>query len=358
MDEPIAQARLDAEWLGLTASRDLFSLASRTTKTYADALELVQPLSKRLYSPEEGMIAAHHEPKDIRHYRQIALARSERDHITVSPADVLTEEIEEFERLIKAKSSDTDTIKKALQKRRQLREKFAKTKVTENSIIVQDVFVSHHLQVPTSAPLRKGYVEYQVGRRRALRVRMLHPDKPEHITGADVIYEVCDEQTKTARVALVQYKIWDGETLCFSSSHSLMPQVQRLGAFACQNELCVPASKKPIDAYRMPHCTAFLRLTDRLQEPDAQLISSGEHFPVCKLETILGKPVSKSAILHRGSLLGTSVSQRTFAELFTRKMLGSKSLEYSDMERLYQTAALFDADDKISLHAQEIDFED
>lgn len=47
-------------------------------------------------------------------------------------------------------------------------------------------------------------------------MRLLHPDPPEYSLGADLIYETYWEKKKLARIVLIQYKVWDGETLYLS----------------------------------------------------------------------------------------------------------------------------------------------
>ncbi len=188
---------------------------------------------------------------------------------------------------------------------------------------------------------------------RALRIRVLHPDKPEHTRGADLIYEFCDQESRIARIALLQCKIWDGHTLRFSDAKNLDAQLQRLSSVSCEQELCnCPNFEQPPKGYRLPYCAAFLRPTDRLQRPDATLVSSGTHVPVCVARTVSLESTGGRA-LRRDPLRGRSVSQRLFEELFNRGMLGSRWLPYQEIEALYREHRILDSDQRIIVYAQE-----
>lgn len=66
------------------------------------------------------------------------------------------------------------------------------------------------------------YVDYKIAKDRFLRIRLLHPDKAEHILGADLIYEQYDVDTEKVRIAVLQYKTWENGVLYFSQG-SIFP---------------------------------------------------------------------------------------------------------------------------------------
>ena len=67
-------------------------------------------------------------------------------------------------------------------------------------------------------------------------------------------------------MAVIQYKMWDGHS--FHQDPRLLKQTARLKKFACVNRLCDP-DWDDRRTYRLPNCAAFLRPTDRLQNPDS-----------------------------------------------------------------------------------------
>ena len=77
----------------------------------------------------------------------------------------------------------------------------------------------------------------------------------EYKTGADIFYEHLDEKRRVARLAIVQFKGWDGES--FHQDKRMIKQIERMEAFSCNNQLC-----NLIDAKRLAHlatCMAFLK---------------------------------------------------------------------------------------------------
>ncbi|WP_218008512.1 hypothetical protein, partial [Janthinobacterium agaricidamnosum] len=94
--------------------------------------------------------------------------------------------------------------------------------------------------------MAKGLLEMGAGQARRdfelpdggmLRVRVLHPDKPEQVTGADVIYERHSIDQEEASIVIVQYKIWENRTLRLTDPR-LLQQLDKMRTFACGNYLC------------------------------------------------------------------------------------------------------------------------
>ena len=197
------------------------------------------------------------------------------------------------------------------------------------------------------------YTEYLLPFERALRIRVLHPDQPEHSSGADLVYEFCDETARLVRLAFVQYKIWDGRNLRFADSKNLDAQLKKLEQITCQRGWCrCRENDGPPKSYRLPFCAAFLRPTDRLQRPDAALISSGIHVPVCIAGTA-SLNENGGRVLRRDPIRSRAVSQRLFEELFNRGMLGSDWLKYEDVETIYREHRILETDQRIVVYAQE-----
>ena len=52
-------------------------------------------------------------------------------------------------------------------------------------------------------------VDYTLGKDSYLRLRLLHPENMEAVTGADLVYEQHYLKKRKIRVMFLQYKIWD-----------------------------------------------------------------------------------------------------------------------------------------------------
>ena len=160
------------------------------------------------------------------------------------------------------------------------------------------------------------------------------------------------KKRKTARVAVIQYKMWDGHS--FHQDPRLLKQTARLKKFACVNRLCDP-DWDDRRTYRLPNCAAFLRPTDRLQNPDSLMISSGLHIPLCVVEASWETNQNQGRSVRKPQLEDRSLSHRVFEELFNCRMVGSKEVKWDDLETIYKELMIFEHDESIILHAQEFD---
>ncbi len=158
------------------------------------------------------------------------------------------------------------------------------------------------------------------------------------------------------RIVLVQYKIWDGKRLYTSQARNLKEQLDKLAKISCETGLCKPYENSArLEAYRMPYCVSFLRPTDKLQDPDSRLISSGLHTPICAIAKAWeptnyegdGEKIEKKRIRSE------SLSHRVFEEMFNTNMIGSRWLTYDEIEQLYRDHKILQHNEKIVLHAQE-----
>lgn len=347
--------RLDAEWLTLNALRETFGIANRgaASATYLDVLEKGHEIAPRLFDPHFSLLLAGQEPPLVREYRQRAEAKSLLDDRPVSPLDLLDGDLAADERLLEAAGGrGRDQLRRSVSAMRRAREWFEERVYSEHKLIARDVYAAERPDLPCTPRSAGSYREYVLPFERALRIRVLHPDKPEHTTGADLVYEFCDEAMKRARIAFVQYKMWDGQSLRFSDAANLASQLSRMQDICCRGGLCAsPEGSGPPASYRLPYCAAFLRPTDRLQRPDAALVSSGLHVPACVATTVSLENVG-GRILRQDPIRGRA-SQRLFEELFHRNMLGSGWFSYEEVENLYREHKILDSDERIVVHAQE-----
>jgi hypothetical protein len=154
------------------------------------------------------------------------------------------------------------------------------------------------------------------------------------------------------RVALLQYKMWSKNELRHDSR--MEEQLNKLMCIGCRGQLCLsPGGDNQQTTYRFPYCSVFLRPTDRLQDPDARLISSGLHIPLCVVSQYWTTTQREGKKLLRTSVERQSVSHAIFEYLFVCSHVGSREIDSQDLEKYYQKWGILEDDDCIILHAQE-----
>ena len=348
------QRRLDAEWLTLSAIREMLGIGLKGpgVPTYRESLAVGRVLAPGIFDSDTTLLYDNAEPQLVRQYRQQALAQSEKGNRTIAPIDLVDEDIDKFASLLGTKQ-ETDQLEQRIRilqsTRRQLQEKG----YTETNLIIRDVQKAER-DLPNPPVEYDSYREYRVTASRGLRLRLLHPDPPEHSIGADLVYEHYWEDRRLARLAVIQYKIWDGERLYFSQSEGLEEQIQKMRKAFCQSDLCQqPHTSRPTSEYRLPCCAAFLRPTRKLQSPDSRLISRGLHLPICMIGQSVRFTSQNNKVLESRRFRSEALSHKVFEELFNIGMVGTGWLTYDDVERLYREHSIITPDETIVLHAQE-----
>lgn len=349
--------RLDAEWVTLNAIREMLGIAlkGRLQPTYDQSLAFGKVLAPKIFSSDASIIGKGNESQLAQEYRQAAEAQSAIDKRIVPPLELIDVDIDRFNNLLSNAGEKYDLIKRRLNILQNVRLQFLPKSYTENQLILRDLFkVQRDIPIP---PIEGDtYREFQLTEDRGLRLRLLHPDPPEHLVGADLIYETYWDKKKVARLALVQYKIWDGETLLTSQAKNLKKQLAKLSSIFCEVGLCEPYKDSArLDAYRLPSCTAFLRPTDKLQDPDSRLISSGLHIPICVTSRSWENTgyEGDGEKIERKRIRSESISHKVFEEMFNTNMLGSRWFTYNEIEQLYRDHKILQPNERIVLHAQE-----
>src|SRR5579859_6049360 len=261
------RVRLDAEWVGLIALRDTFGIAvkgdSDRYPTYRATIAIGQVLAPGLYGPETSVLYKEEFSQTARTYIQEAKARSKLEQREVSAVDLMRDEIRKFDALLATETApnELNMLRKRIDQLRDALEEVLEVKNTENMLIFRDAY-----QVERDLPVsHKGrdYREFRISDKRALRIRVLHPDKAEHATGADLSYEsYWDTAGKLlVRLAAVQYKLWHDKSLFIDPR--MQEQLDKLNLALCERGMCREddQNRRP-GAYRLPHCSAFLRPSD------------------------------------------------------------------------------------------------
>lgn len=349
--ERTTHERLDVEWAILIAIREMLGVAlkGKSTPTYEQALEFAKNISPSLFDSESTALGKR-EREIVKEYQQRAEAASLLKSKDVTPVEIVEHEISEFREMART-PGDRDLIQKRLQTLDNIRALLKPKKYSENQLILRDLFkVKRDLPAP---PIEKDtYREFRLDNERGLRIRLLHPDQPEHATGADLIYESYWNKRKVVRVAFVQYKIWNGSTLYSSRSRNLKEQMNKLKAVLCDKGYC-EAPDGTAKRYRLPYCSAFLRPTDKLQNPDSRFFSSGLHVPICVASAAWEDTGHGGKKIERKMIRSEALSPKVFEELLNTNMLGARWLPYSKVEELYRTYKIFDTAERVVLQAQE-----
>lgn len=349
--------RINQEWVVLNAIRGMVKIASKgsmTKSTYDNSLDLGGALYPELLGPETSVLKRERESDTTKEYRQKAELQSIKNSHDVSALELVLADIEEYESLIsiaKAKKGDkkrTDQLKRKLGQLQKAKSELEVKPHSENQLIFRDAY-----NVERNLPeLSKGHAhkDFQLPDGNHLRLRVLHPDRPEHITGADIIYERHNRDTDKVSIVVVQYKIWNEKKL-YLSDPRMKAQIEKMRDFTCGKEICTQAEDE--NSYRFPCCTGFLRPTDKLQNVEQKFISTGEHLPICKIEDCKSIGKKGGELLEYEKIKEVSLSAELFEDLFNRGKIGSRELSFDELKILYEDASVIDSSDTVVIYAQE-----
>ncbi|MGR3772816.1 MULTISPECIES: hypothetical protein [Edwardsiella] len=349
--------RINQEWIALNAIRGMVKIASKgsmSKSTYDNALDLGGVLYPELLGPDNSLLRRERESDTTKEYRQKAELRSIKNEFPITALELVLTDIEDYESLISIARKNRGDKQKSDQLKRRLAQLLkAKSELeikshSENQLIFRDAYNAER-NLPE---LSKGhaYKDFELPDGNYLRLRVLHPDRPEHITGADIIYERHNEKSGKISVVIVQYKIWEDKKLYISDSR-MRDQIDKMRKFTCGNDIC--SLQKGDNTYRFPCCAGFLRPTDRLQHADQKFISTGEHLPICRINDCKSVGKQGGELLEYDKVKEVSLSAELFEELFNRGKVGSRELSRDELEVLYKNASVIDAHDTVVIYAQE-----
>lgn len=343
--------RINREWEALNAIRETLIMSTRgdTSKaTYDSALNFGGILYPELLGDGSSVLRRARESRLTREYRQAAGAKQAMGE-KVSAKELAEKDYNEIQMMVNAVDHGGATeLKRKLAKLSQTRDELDPVAYTEQDLILRDVY-----DADRSLPcIKKGHKirEFELPDDNILRITVYHPDKPEHISGADLMYEVHDTKTETVSVVLVQYKIWKNRTL-YLSDERMMAQIRKMKKYTCEDGLCVCDSDEA--SFRFPYCASFLKPTDYLQSTDQKLRSTGEHIPVCKIEHCSTPTQQAGKKLEYKHIKGVSLSYDVFEAMFNRGRVGSRKLTYAELGEMYEKFKLLREKDRLLIHAQD-----
>ncbi len=349
--------RLDAEWVTLNAVRGMVKIAANgdlAKATYDNALEFGGELYPAMLGADSSILRRERESDIVKEYRQKAQLKSIKQAKDITALSLLQADIAELKDLLEiSKSNNKERAKTDQLKRRLTIFVAAEAELnpvphSENQLIFRDA-LSVERTVPT---LRSGksFRDFELPDSSILRVRVLHPDKPEHVTGADIIYERHLPSEERASIVVVQYKIWEDKTLLMTEPR-MLGQIDRLRAFTCEDKVCEPDDTT--NPYRFPCCAAFLRPTDKLQRPDQSFVSTGEHIPLCRIHDACSRSARGKPQLEYKKMRNISLSNEMFEQLFNKGKIGSRYLTYAELTDLYKRNAIAEDENTVVIYAQE-----
>lgn len=352
-------ARIDAEWIALNAFRGLVKIASKgdlVKSAYDKALHFGGELYPELLGPETSVLRRDQESDTTKEFRQKAELLSRREKATVSPLVLVRVDIEEYKGLLsfaelnRSDKNQVDQLKRRLAQLTLAERELDPTAHSEHQLIFRDAYNADR-DLP-SLGSGQGFRDFQLPDANVLRVRVLHPDKPEHISGADIIYERHDPAEGGVSIVAVQYKIWSDRKL-YLTDPRLQTQLQRLAKFTCGSNVCEQPRDADGHTYRFPCCAGFLRPTDKLQKTDQKYFSTGEHLPICKIDQCKVSTAREADVLRYKDIRHISLNSEMFEYLFNRGKIGSRTIPYIELQKLYAEYSVASAEDSVVIYAQE-----
>ncbi len=343
----------------VVAMRDIISIANKKKQkpTYENSIRLFHDFNPELYED----IIKNLPQRNLSDEAKVFIAKAEAISIEqqkqVSALEILQEEIDSYKKLLKQGELINPDTKKALKNKigslESIKKSLLPRKISENRILIRDT--SRANREDFGAKYLEGndfFVDYKLTNDKYLRIRLLHPDKPEHLTGADLIYEQHDESKGLIRIVFLQYKIWDNGVLYFSKVKNLDEQIKKLQSCLCDQDYCESLDlAENIKEFRFPYCCAFLRPTDKLQEQNERLISSGIHIPICAIEKL---KIADGNKIEKKYLKYSSLTHEFFEHLFNRGFVGSAWLKEEELEDFYKKYKILENDESITFYAREI----
>lgn len=350
----------DVEWLLLNAIRQTFGIGRKSPITYAEAARLAVQLAPNLIERNSELLNTF-DAGLVQLYKALAAVQSKSQNKVVKPVHLLDKEIRSLKRdASHAQPEQMQIINAQI-------EKLERAKIaSEESNWTEDEAIHHDSDIPDPnrnlpvSRIGQGYKEYWVTNDRRLRVKVLHPNRPEWLSGVDLIYENYYDKktdknriTSQVRVAALQYKMWDGKNLYTSEAPSLLSQLEKMENTFCNSGFCKTSRSQNYSTYRLPYCSAFLRPTDKTQLKNTFKVTHAWHVPVCVVIKKFEQTSGENKVLRSNLISNSSTTQEIFQEMFNRGMLGSDWMSVSKLKKLYGQIGIFDNLDRIIIHAQE-----
>jgi hypothetical protein len=349
-DDSLISKRMDGQWLYAVASREGLSIALKRLVKYSEVFAFADKYANEILG-RDSLLINPDESRSARYYRDKANLLTENlqrqtgsSEARIRPIEVLDKEIKELEDLLKSSNASHRTQRVKLQELYGTRGEFEQEETTrrrESEVLLHEWKRGLDLSTFFSHKEDK-YHEFALPGERVMRIRFTHETKAEDIAGVDLIYECHRPKEKKARLAAVQYKLPKGDSPNIVITNDIQNQLDRMCTVFCKNELCVepsfddePMNNRP---YKLPHCCAFFRPTDRLQQFNSRLATSGYHIRRCDIDRVceFTKDGKGNKVITPEISMRHGISYKIFEELFNTERLGSRWLTYEQLQRFHQ----------------------
>lgn len=359
LDKIPDEERKDIAFQLVVAMRDTINIAKKKghKSTYENAIRLFHDFSPKLYNGIVENLPQRNLSDDAKYFIAKAEAISNADDINLTPLEALEREIIENKELVKKGNSLSVEQKKIIRNKiaslESIRKSLKPRSLTEHRILARDSSRADRKDFGAQlVSTNDFFVDYELSDKKYLRIRLLHPERTEALTGADLIYEQHNEETGQIRILFLQYKIWDKGVLYFSQSKNLSTQLQKMEDCICSNVFCkAPEIEDGHREFRFPYCSAFLRPTDKVQNQNEKLVSSGIHIPVCSMNRFIKEGSDK---LVRKNVRFQTLNHELFENLFNRGFIGSQWLDQEVVEEFYKQNKILEDNESVIFYAREI----
>ncbi len=333
--------------------RDTLNIATRAPQphTYEQSLRMFHDLDPEIYQAFDNLLSEKNDSDTVKLYKELARLETITQERHVQPDELIKKDIHKYETLkAQASKDDTKYINGKITQLYVALKNMEPRHLSENAILNQDVFHTDREYCGEKIISDCKFVDYALPGNRFLRIRFLHPDNAEHITGADLVYEQVNIETDKLRFVFLQYKTWNNGRIYFSQTPNLMPQLEKLQRTLCNKGFCRHPENNNLN-YRFPYCCGFLRPTDKLQNRNSKMVSSGLHIPICD---VLKR--KEDSGLFKKDLKHFCITHKIFEEMFNLNLIGSRWLDISEIESFYREKSIIEPYDTVKLHAKEIIF--
>ena len=365
-DASLIERRADNQWLYAVAWREALSIAYRRSVTYQEAFVAADKYAPAILGRQE-LLFQPSESKSSRYYRERAALLTARLHREtgsqerrILPIEALDQEIKELEDLLQSARGYNRTQREKLEELRKIRKEFEEQEFVrrrESEVLLQDW--NRGIELPTFFSQKaRNYHDFALPNERVMRVWLTHEIKVEDLAGVDFIYEYHQPKEKRARIAAIQYKLPQGDSKNIIIDEKIQAQLDRMCTAFCKNDLCVGPShdERPVNnrPYKFPHCCAFFRPTDRLQQLNSRLATTGYHLRRCDIDRVCeytqkeGNKVITPEISRQHG-----ISYMVFEELFNTERLGSRWLTYEQLQIFHERYEVIKPFEQAGIYIQE-----
>lgn len=358
---PHSKQRLDAEFAAFNAVKTIIELATEKDVEASNnaIMRIASKVSTEIFNKESQLYQRHFESELVREYRQRAALETIESQKEVKASDLAKADVDKYLKLLEVASDETDVdaISNKIKRLNEAIPKLLEKAESENEWILRDIEIPKEIEegIPVP-PISDGRCKVFQHNDTILKIRRLHPDNPEKLTGADLIYERYDLEKKLVRFVHIQYKIWDEKGVLYFSQGNIVDQIEKMTSNLCKGNYC-ESPGSTAQSYRLPFCSGFLRPTNRVQDPGKRIHSRGLYIPLCMVISRLEKISSSDGILKKTNIANCALNQSLFERLFHDDMLGSKWYTYEEVEQFYKSKGILDSNEKLIYHAQEFNLE-